>query len=134
MCFFSWLQMLLLWATVLDVVSASREVHLMEVNINPAFGAFLPRTEARLIRPMYEDLMRLCVLPTAGGALVPPPRPGRFRQVRPAGGLAAALTVGAEDAAATDLKAHLAYVTFKKSSRKKYERKAGATQERDTKV
>ena len=115
-------------------VSADGGVHLMEVNVNPAFGAFLARTEARLIRPMYEDLLRLCVLPTAGGPLVPPPRPGRFRLVRPAGGLAAALSAGAEDMAAADLKAHLAYVTFKKSSRKKYERKAGATQQRDTRV
>lgn len=60
------------------VVSADSAVHLMEVNVNPAFGTFLPRTEAQLIQPLFDDVLRLCVLPAAGAT----PTRGRFRQVR----------------------------------------------------
>ena len=117
---------------------------------------FVERTEATLIRPLFEDLVRLCVLPAAGGTaasgssgdaggsgssgsgsgslIAPPPYPGRFVRVREAGGLNEALAAGSTDTASDELQAHLAYVTFKKSGRKKYERKAGAVQERDTAV
>ena len=108
------------------VVTEEGEVHLMEVNINPAFGAFLPRTEERLIKPLFEDLLTLCVLPTReGGGL--PARAGRFRRVR-APGLAVAATAASgsdDDVVTRELQAHLAYVTFKKSSRKRYEHKVG---------
>ena len=138
------------------VMTADGDVHLMEVNINPAFGSFHERTEATLIRPLFEDLVRLCVLPAAGSTaasgssgdaggsgssgsssrslIAPPPYPGRFVRVREAGGLNEALAAGSTDTASDELQAHLAYVTFKKSGRKKYERKAGAVQERDTAV
>jgi len=115
------------------VVREDGEVYLMEVNINPAFGTFHERTEQRLIGPLFADLIRLCVLPAASGLAASSPQPGRFRKVREAGGLAEALARGG-DTASDELQAHQAYVTFKKSSCKKYERKAGATQERDTPV
>jgi hypothetical protein len=109
------------------VVSAASEVFLMEVNVNPAFGKFTAKADAQLIRPMFEDLLQLCVLGAAGaGADAAPdaraPRTGRFRCVRPPGLTAADGANSGE--AASELQAHLAYMTFKKSSKKKYERKA----------
>jgi len=97
------------------VVGASGRVALMEVNVNPAFGTFTAATEARLMRPLFEDLLSLCVLPAAGAH----PRAGRFRLVRPPGGLDGPSSL--PEAATKELQAHQAYVAFKKSSRKRYE-------------
>lgn len=104
------------------VVDADGRAWLMEVNINPAFGSFLPRTERELIGPMFADLLRLCVLPAAGGG--PPAQPGGFRQLRPPG------LESDVSSLPDDMQEHLTYLTFKKSRRKKYEHKAAAAAER----
>lgn len=142
------------------VVTAEGVAHLMEVNINPAFGAFSEATQAALVRPLFADLAALVLLPAAGE----PPRAGRFRQIRAAGQGAAATVagsvadgegggeaggsggsggagadsaggsdrkggsgaggggVGLPPKAVDDLAAHTAYMLFKKSHRKRYER------------
>jgi len=97
------------------VVSECGRVSLMEVNINCAFGSFNPRTEALLVRPLFDDLLSLCVLPAIGGMA---PRAGRWRLVRPAG-----FESKVEDQVAVkELQEHQCYIMFKKSARKKYER------------
>ena len=107
------------------VVAESGEVFLMEVNINCAFGSFHPRTRERLIEPLFEDLVSLCVLPAAGPppSLAAPPRPraGRWRQVR-AAGLEGAASAATSAIASQELREHQMWLTFKKSAKKKYER------------
>lgn len=100
------------------VVAESGRVHLMECNINCAFGTFHPRTVQRLTTPLFEDLCSLCILPAAPAG--PPPKAGRWLQVRAAGygDHAAAPT----DVAARELQEHQVYMTFKQSQKKKYER------------
>ena len=100
------------------VVSDTGRVSLMEVNINCAFGTFLPRTTARLIQPLFEDLVSLCVLPAAPGG--PPARAGGWLPVRPAG--FGAVGSEASSIASKELQEHQVYVAFKKSAMKKYER------------
>ena len=80
----------------------------MQVNINCAFGTFLPRTTERLIQPLFDDLARLCILPAGG---VTTPASGRWRCVR-AAGLGGSLP--REDIAAKELKGHQMYTAFKK--------------------
>ncbi len=88
------------------------------MNINPAFGTFLPKTADELIRPLFHDLISLSVLPYAPGGS--PPREGRFRRIRTAG------IDDGEMAVPAALQEHLTYMTFKRSRRKRYERKVGA--------
>ena len=45
--------------------------HLMEVNINPAFGAFSEATQAALVRPLFADLAALVLLVAAGQLALP---------------------------------------------------------------
>jgi len=98
------------------VVSEGGKAHLMEVNINCAFGTFHPRTMQRLIGPLFEDLASLCILPAAdGGRAVA----GRWRRVRSAG---LEVAESAASIASKELQEHQMYVTFKKSAKKKYER------------
>jgi hypothetical protein len=85
------------------VVSASGRVSLMEVNINCAFGTFHPRTETRLVRPLFDDLISLCVLPAVGVAA----SPGRWRQVRDSG---LDDTAAASAIASQELREHQCYV------------------------
>ena len=104
------------------VVDEGGRVRLMEVNINCAFGSFHARTRERLIEPLFEDLVSLCVLPATGErSSAPAPRAGRWRQVRPAG-LEGAADGPASGIATQELKEHQMWLTFKKSSKKKYER------------
>ena len=101
------------------VVRASGEPVLMEVNINPAFGTFTDATVAELMRPLWADLLALCVLPAAGAA----PRAGGFRRLRPP--WAEAPPPADDDASSAELRDHFMYCAFKKSHRKRYERKVG---------
>ncbi|KAL3917374.1 MAG: hypothetical protein SGPRY_006429 [Prymnesium sp.] len=97
------------------VVTESGKVHLMEININCAFGKFHPRTQKGLIRPLFEDLMSLCVLPAARNVRA---APGGWCRVRCGNG-----ALQPETSVATkELQEHQMYVAFKKSSKKKYER------------
>lgn len=75
---------------------------------------------------MFEDLLRLCVLPLIGGRVQA--RTGHFRRIR-LPGLSVATKAPPFDETAKQLQAHLAYMAFKKSSKKRYERKATAAVE-----
>ena len=79
------------------------------------------RTRTRLIEPLFEDLVSLCMLPAVGGRAAPAPRAGRWRQVR-AAGLEGVADGPASRVASQELKEHQMWLTFKKSSKKKYER------------
>lgn len=96
------------------VVSDSGCVYLMEVNINCAFGTFHPRTKARLIEPLFTDLVSLCVLPATGDVA---PVAGRWRNVRHAG-----FDDSAPEVANKELQEHQMYLAYKRSAKKKYER------------
>jgi len=100
------------------VVDENLQAKLMEVNINPAFGAFLPTTKAQLIEPMFADLVNLVVLPATVGVA---PKAGRFRRVRQA--QAGDLGGATSHSSSKEMQAHFAYITFKRSPRKKYEEK-----------
>lgn len=113
------------------IVSEIGKVHLMEVNINPAFGDFSPRTKARLIEPLFDDLISLCILPAAGagasaaaaghgGGAALAPVASRWRQVRAAG--LASIGTDPRNIAGKELREHQMYLAFKKSTKKKYER------------
>ena len=147
------------------VVTEHMQAHLMEVNINPAFGTFTKATQSELIRPMFRDLVSLVALPAIGV----PARCGGFHCVRRAAEISASApspdaslpqrkgageepigsgvdadvamsdkceptcetgaSCGAPDGASLavdDLSAHMAYMAFKKSHRKRYEKKQGA--------
>lgn len=53
------------------VVTAEGVAHLMEVNINPAFGAFSEATQAALVRPLFADLAALVLLVAARQLALP---------------------------------------------------------------
>ena len=102
------------------VVSEEGKVDLMEVNINCALGAFHPRTINRLVNPLFEDLVKLCVLPAAFGGKA---EAGRWIQVREAGLLGSdGKSCIKSDVASKELQEHQMYLAFKKSGKKKYER------------
>ena len=106
---------------VFDAASVAR---LMEVNINPAFGAFAPATRDALVRPLFADLLALVVLPHATGA---PPARGHWRRIGcDADADAAPPPPPPPPSVENELRAHFAYVTFKRSHRKRYEKKVGA--------
>ena len=73
------------------------------------------------MRPLWADLLSLCVLPAAGAA----PRAGGFRRLRPSWADAPPPAEVATDAVADELRDHFMYCAFKKSHRKRYERKVG---------
>jgi len=106
------------------VVTDEMEAKLMEVNINPAFGTFLESTCCELVRPMFADLLRLCVVSSSTNA----PQAGGFRCVRQPDACRA-VPLDAAPATANnvskELQAHFTYITFKKSHRKRYEHKVG---------
>ena len=91
----------------------------MEVNINPAFGTFTDATVAELMRPLWADLLALCVLPAAGAApraaaSAASARRGPRRRRPPT-----------TTRAPPSFRDHFMYCAFKKSHRKRYERKVG---------
>ena len=85
----------------------------------PPDGRTADATVAELMRPLWADLLALCVLPAAGAA----PRAGGFRRLRPP--WAAAPPPADDDASSAELRDHFMYCAFKKSHRKRYERKVG---------
>lgn len=108
------------------VVSEEGRAHLMEVNINCAFGTFHPRTATRLTQPLFEDLVSLCMLPEVTGPLSSwlgsTARAGGWLQVRSGGVDGSSDDAATSNIASRELQEHQMYMAFKKTAKKKYER------------